>query len=84
MNDKNETSNPKPYCEWGIEPTACVMAKSLELWRANIIKYASRAGYKLYYGHDYFESEIKDLRKLIECAEMRIEQINDTMNWSDV
>ena len=76
MNDKNETTNPEYYRKLSIEPAVYIMTNGLEFWRGNIIKYASRAGYKLYEGNDYFESEIKDLRKLIEYAEMRIEQID--------
>ena len=49
--------------------------KWLEFWRGNIVKYASRAGHKMYDGMDEQESEITDLNKVIRYAEMRINQI---------
>jgi len=47
----------------------------MEFWRGNIIKYASRAGFKDYPDADPVESEITDLRKVIRYAEMRINQL---------
>ena len=52
------------------------MRNGFEFWRGNIVKYASRAGYKIYDGMDQEDSEIKDLEKVIRYCEMRINQIN--------
>ena len=48
----------------------------MEFWRGNIIKYASRAGFKAYEGEDAIGSEITDLKKVIRYAEMRIEELD--------
>ena len=47
----------------------------MEFWRGNIIKYASRAGAKVYDGKDAVTSEITDLRKVMRYAEMRINML---------
>ena len=48
MVDNEVVSNPDHYSRWKIEPITFVMMNSFEFWRGNIIKYASRAGYKKY------------------------------------
>ena len=67
---------PQHYTRWKIEPITFIMRNGFEFWRGNIIKYASRAGYKIYDGMDQEDSEIKDLEKVIRYCEMRINQIN--------
>ena len=70
---------PKHYARWAIEPITFIMRNGFEFWRGNIVKYASRAGYKLYPDMDAVESEITDLKKVIRYAEMRINQLEGEM-----
>lgn len=77
---ENETdiiNTPKHYARWVIQPLTYIMANGMEFWRGNVVKYATRAGYKQYDGMDMLESEITDLRKAIRNAEARIEQIKE-------
>jgi len=67
--------NPDHYSRWKIEPITFVMMNSFEFWRGNIIKYASRAGYKKYDNMDMLESEITDLKKVMRYCEMRINEL---------
>lgn len=67
---------PAHYAKWPIEPVTYIMRNGMEFWRGNIIKYATRAGSKVYDGLDAVESEITDLRKVVRYAEMRINQLN--------
>jgi len=67
---------PDHYSRWKIEPITFIMRNGFEFWRGNIVKYASRAGYKVYDGKSPEDSEITDLKKVIRYAEMRINQIN--------
>ena len=39
-------NEPKHYARWAIEPITYIMRNGFEFWRGNIVKYASRAGYK--------------------------------------
>jgi len=66
---------PKHYARWKIEPITYIMRNGFEFWRGNIIKYASRAGYKPYEGMSDVQSEITDLEKVIRYAQMRINQL---------
>ena len=68
-------NEPKHYARWMIEPITYIMRNGFEFWRGNIVKYASRAGYKLYEGMDEVQSEITDLEKVIRYAQMRINQL---------
>lgn len=68
-------NEPEHYARWEIEPITYIMRNSFDFWRGNIIKYASRAGFKLYGGKTQVESEITDLQKVIRYAEMRINQL---------
>lgn len=76
METKDLVVKPSHYTKWPIEPITFIMRNGFEFWRGNIIKYASRAGSKLYDGQDEVQSEITDLRKVIRYAEMRINQLN--------
>lgn len=66
---------PKHYARWKIEPITFIMRNGFEFWRGNIVKYASRAGFKTYEGMTPEESEITDLEKVKRYADMRINQI---------
>jgi hypothetical protein len=66
---------PAHYTKWAIEPITYIMRNGFEFWRGNIVKYASRAGSKMYAGMDEVESEVTDLKKVIRYAEMRINQL---------
>lgn len=68
-------SKPSHYARWVIEPIAFIMRNGFEFWRGNIVKYASRAGFKKYEGKTMEESEVIDLEKVIRYAEMRINQL---------
>lgn len=77
---ENETdiiNTPNHYARWVIQPLTYIMANGMEFWRGNVVKYATRAGYKQYDGMSMWESEITDLRKAIRNAEARIEQIKE-------
>lgn len=67
---------PSHYARWKIEPKTFIMRNGFEFWRGNIVKYASRAGHKMYPMMDEVQSEITDLQKVIRYAEMRINQLN--------
>ena len=69
-------NEPKHYARWAIEPITYIMRNGFEFWRGNIVKYASRAGYKMYEGKTQVESEIIDLEKVIRYSQMRINQLN--------
>jgi len=69
-------NEPKHYARWVIEPITYIMRNGFEFWRGNIVKYASRAGYKMYESKTQVESEIIDLEKVIRYSQMRINQLN--------
>jgi len=69
-------NEPKHYARWAIEPITYIMRNGFEFWRGNIVKYASRAGYKMYEGKTQVESEILDLEKVQRYCQMRINQLN--------
>jgi|TARA_R110000851_G_scaffold81883_1_gene179683 hypothetical protein len=74
--DDDVVNQPTHYARWVIEPITYIMRNGFEFWRGNIVKYASRAGFKIYAGKTKEESEIIDLEKVIRYSEMRINQIN--------
>ena len=69
-------NTPDHYARWPLEPVTFIMRNGFEFWRGNIVKYASRAGYKRYPGKGYHESEILDLEKVKRYCDMRINQLN--------
>tara|TARA_R110002167_G_scaffold7022_13_gene33141 strand:- start:120 stop:467 length:348 start_codon:yes stop_codon:yes gene_type:complete len=75
-NKEDVVNEPDHYVRWPIEPITYIMRNNFEFWRGNLIKYSSRAGYKLYSGKSQVESEIIDLEKVIRYAGMRINQLN--------
>ena len=68
-------NKPKHYTRWAIEPIQFILRNGFEFWRGNVVKYVSRAGYKIYDGHSAVESEILDLEKAKRYCDMRINQI---------
>ena len=66
---------PAHYTRYAIEPIEFIMRNGLRFEIGNIVKYACRAGFKLYPGKDEIESEITDLEKVRRYAEMRINQL---------
>jgi hypothetical protein len=68
-------TKPQHYHQFTIEPSDFIMKNRFSFWKGNIVKYASRAGEKIYDGMDITQSEITDLRKAIRYAEMRINQL---------
>jgi hypothetical protein len=66
---------PSHYTRYAIQPKTFIMANGLEFWRGNIIKYAMRAGFKSYPDMDAIQSEITDLEKIKEYADIRIENL---------
>lgn len=75
VDEEDIVQEPSHYARWTIEPITFTMQNSFEFWRGNIVKYVSRAGYKLYEGKSQVESEIIDLEKVIRYSEMRINQL---------
>jgi hypothetical protein len=68
-------NKPQHYTCWFIEPITFIMRNGFEFWRGNVVKYVSRAGYKVYDGYSAEESEILDLEKAKRYCDMRINQI---------
>lgn len=69
--------NPPHYTRYKLEPITFIMQNDLPFHLGNIVKYALRAGHKLYPNMGVVESEITDLEKVIRYCEMRINQLND-------
>jgi hypothetical protein len=76
LTNEDIVKEPEHYARWPIEPVTYIMRNDFEFWRGNIIKYASRAGFKMYEGETQVESEIIDLEKVIRYSEMRINLLN--------
>tara|TARA_R110002124_G_scaffold70962_1_gene189995 strand:- start:351 stop:596 length:246 start_codon:yes stop_codon:yes gene_type:complete len=72
MNEFDIVDQPEHYTRYKIEPATFIMRNGLPFHTGNIVKYAVRAGYKLYPNQDATDSEITDLQKVIRYAEMRI------------
>ena len=65
-------NKPSHYTRYPIEPVTFIMRNDLPFHVGNIVKYAVRAGYKVYPDMDKTKSEVTDLKKVIRYAEMRI------------
>lgn len=72
MDTTNIVVRPNHYTRYLIEPVTFIMQNGLSFEVGNIVKYACRAGHKLYPDMDEVESEITDLEKVRRYAEMRI------------
>ena len=66
---------PTHYAQYTVEPITFIMGNEMSFWRGNLVKYASRAGFKMYAGKTREQSEITDLRKVQRYCEMRINEI---------
>lgn len=66
---------PSHYTDYKIEPVTFVMENRLPFEVGNIVKYACRAGKKLYPNQDATQSRITDMRKVIRYAEMEINRL---------
>ena len=66
---------PSHYTQYKIEPVTFVMENRLSFEIGNIVKYACRAGSKLYPGQDETQSRITDLEKVRRYAEMEINRL---------
>jgi len=72
-------NRPDHYTYLPIQPKEFIIRNNFEFWRGNIVKYASRAGFKMYPDMDSTDSEIADLEKVIRYAEMRINVLKGEM-----
>lgn len=68
-------NKPSHYTQYEIEPVTFIMANRLPFEIGNIVKYACRAGSKLYPNQDYRQSRITDLEKVRRYAEMEINRL---------
>ena len=66
---------PSHYTQYKIEPCTFIMENRLSFEVGNIVKYACRAGSKLYPGQDETQSRITDLEKVRRYAEMEINRL---------
>ena len=66
---------PSHYTKYKIEPVTFIMENRLTFEIGNIVKYACRAGGKLYPDQDEIESRITDLEKVRRYAEMEINRL---------
>ena len=73
MDATNIINNPDHYASQVIEPAEYILVNDMEFWRGSIIKYASRAGKKIYDGKTAEESERLDLLKAMRFCKMRLE-----------
>jgi Protein of unknwon function (DUF3310) len=72
---ENIVVRPAHYTQYEIEPITFIMKNRLSFETGNMVKYAVRAGSKVYDGLDKLQSEITDLKKVIRYAEMRPEAV---------
>lgn len=70
--EEDPVYRPSHYTKWAVEPVEFLMRNRVEGWLFNVVKYAMRAGDKLYPGKDEIESEIIDLGKAKRYIDMRI------------
>jgi len=66
---------PAHYTQYEIEPVTFIMVNRLSFEIGNIVKYACRAGSKLYPEMDCNQSRITDLEKVRRYAEMEINRL---------
>lgn len=66
---------PSHYTQYKIEPVTFIMENRLSFEVGNMVKYACRAGHKMYPDQDYTQSRITDLRKVMRYAEMEINRL---------
>lgn len=66
---------PSHYTQYKVEPVTFIMENRLPFEIGNIVKYACRAGHKMYPDQDCTQSRITDLRKVMRYAEMEINRL---------
>lgn len=74
----DKISSPKHYASTAVQPIELIMESDPDgkFCKGNIIKYAHRAGTKVYDGMTPVQSEITDLHKVQQYAEFRIRQLS--------
>lgn len=75
MDAEDIIREPRHYTQYEIEPVTFIMVNRLSFEIGNIVKYACRAGDKIYPGMDWNQSRITDLEKVRRYAEMEINRI---------
>ena len=75
MDTSDLVNNPDHYTRFPIQPIEFITENELPWHPGNIVKYALRAGFKLYPNKGPEESEIIDLQKVIRNAEVRINHL---------
>lgn len=75
MDAEDIIKEPRHYTQYEIEPVTFIMVNRLSFEIGNIVKYACRAGDKIYPGMDWNQSRITDLEKVRRYAEMEINRI---------
>jgi hypothetical protein len=75
MDAEDIIKEPSHYTQYEIEPVTFIMVNRLSFEIGNIVKYACRAGDKIYPGMDWNQSRITDLEKVRRYAEMEINRI---------
>jgi hypothetical protein len=75
MDAEDIIREPSHYTQYEIEPVTFIMVNRLSFEIGNIVKYACRAGDKIYPGMDWNQSRITDLEKVRRYAEMEINRI---------
>jgi len=75
MDTADIIKQPPHYTQYEIEPVTFIMVNRLSFEVGNMVKYACRAGDKIYPGMDYNQSRITDLEKVRRYAEMEINRI---------
>lgn len=67
---------PNHYTRLKIQPVDYITANGFDFLTGNIIKYASRAGHK--------GDAVEDLKKVIRCAQMKINVLEGRNGTSDL
>lgn len=74
----NDSVRPDHY-DTPIAPIDYILANDMDFCTGNIIKYASRAGKKVYDGKNATESAIIDLMKVQEYASFKILELKEML-----
>lgn len=74
----NASVRPEHY-DTPIAPIDYILANEMDFCTGNIIKYASRAGKKVYDGKNAAESAITDLMKVQEYASFKIFELREML-----
>lgn len=74
---EDNTTSPSHYTSLRFQPKELIVGNEMETCKGNIVKYACRAGSKLYPNLSAPESEVRDLEKVIEYATYRIDHLKE-------